>query len=98
MIWSRRRRSMPLTLDHAEAVAVGVGVVAQHARRGPLSGVSSSVVAGVVDRHRRVVDAGDGDGDGGRVGAAVAVVDRVAERVGGGLAAVRSRTGRWGRR
>ena len=60
----------PVTSDRGQRVAVGVGVVAQHAGRGDGErGVFGGGVGGVVDRDRGVVvDGDDGESDRGGVG------------------------------
>ena len=75
-VGGRSRRAVTVS-----GVAVDVGVVGQHVDDGD-RGVSSAVVAGVVDGDRGVVDRGDRDVTVAGVGAAVAVGDRVGEAVG----------------
>ena len=70
---------------HRELVAgVGVRVVAQDVARGE-GGVliGGKADAGIVDGVRGIVHPGDGDGDRGRIGAAVFVRDGVEEGIGG---------------
>ena len=69
----------PETPRDGEGVAVDVGVVGQEVAGGDDDGRVLGARGGVVDGDRGVVDAGDVDGGVGRVGAAVAVVDRVVE-------------------
>src|SRR5262245_5203938 len=65
-----------------QGIAIRIAVVGQHAGGGYVqSGVFGRAVA-VVDRHRCVVDAGDGDHDGGDAGVGLTVVGLVSEAVG----------------
>ena len=77
--------SMPVTADSGRGCRVGSVSLAR-----ALPVVKAGVFVGGADPvgggRGAVVDAVDRDGDGGRVGAAVAVADRVGERVGGRFA------------
>src|SRR5262245_64273664 len=64
-----------------QGVAVDIGVVGEHAWGTDVQGGVFGGGVAVIDRHRRVVDAGDGDHDGGDAGVSLAVVGLVGEAV-----------------
>ena len=68
--------------DRERVAGIGVRVVAEDVDRGGPGGRADRL--GVVDGHGRVLDRVDRHGDACRVGAAVAVRDRVGERVAAG--------------
>src|SRR5439155_9740881 len=70
--------------DGVQGVAVHVAVIGQYARRGHVQGRVFGRGVAVVDRHRRIVDCCDGEGNGGGARVRQTVVGRVGESVGAG--------------